>query len=93
MLTLFSYVGKIEDLRLYPTLRDVSMNVNARCCFVKFSDSVRNSFGLFQLGYFNYFNDMIFFYLVVCPCGPAFDKHCVHRPRHNSYTCQRGDPE
>lgn len=38
MQTLFAFVGRIEDLRLYPSIRDASVSVASRCCFVKFSD-------------------------------------------------------
>ena len=38
MHTLFSHLGKIEDLRLYPSVRDASVNVQARVCFLKFID-------------------------------------------------------
>nr|SVE76670.1 EOG090X0EEC [Daphnia longispina] len=38
MQTLFGIIGKIEDLRLYPTLRDLSAPVQLRICFVKYSD-------------------------------------------------------
>ena len=36
MHTLFSHLGKIEDLRLYPSVRDASVTVQARVCFLKF---------------------------------------------------------
>lgn len=39
MKALFNYIGKIEDLRLYPTLRDASMSVSTRCVFIKFDSS------------------------------------------------------
>nr|SVE79147.1 EOG090X0EEC [Daphnia lumholtzi] len=38
MQTLFGIIGKIEDLRLYPTLRDLSAPVQLRICFVKYAD-------------------------------------------------------
>lgn len=38
MQTLFGYLGKIEDIRLYPTIRDVSCPVQSRICYVKFTD-------------------------------------------------------
>lgn len=38
MQTLFAFIGKIDDLRLYPSIRDASVSVTSRCCFVKFSD-------------------------------------------------------
>jgi len=36
MHTLFSHLGKIEDLRLYPSVRDASVTIQARVCFIKF---------------------------------------------------------
>lgn len=39
MQTLFGFLGKIEDIRLYPTIRDVSVPVQSRICYVKFFDS------------------------------------------------------
>jgi len=39
MQTLFGYIGKVEDLRLYPTLRDVTIPVQVRICFIKFADA------------------------------------------------------
>ena len=36
MHTLFSHLGKIEDIRLYPSMRDASVNIQSRVCFVKF---------------------------------------------------------
>lgn len=36
MQTLFGFLGKIEDIRLYPTIRDVSVPVQSRICYVKF---------------------------------------------------------
>jgi len=39
MHTLFSNIGKIEDLRLYPTIRDASIQIQSRCCFLKFIES------------------------------------------------------
>lgn len=38
MHALFGYVGKIEDIRLYPTMRDVSLPVQSRICYVKYFD-------------------------------------------------------
>ncbi|KAI9556869.1 hypothetical protein GHT06_016661 [Daphnia sinensis] len=38
MQTLFGIIGKIEDLRLYPTLRDLNAPVQLRICFVKYAD-------------------------------------------------------
>jgi len=38
MHTLFSHLGKVEDLRLYPSVRDASVTIQARVCFVKFID-------------------------------------------------------
>lgn len=40
MQTLFGYLGKIEDIRLYPTIRDVSCPVQSRICYIKFCDPV-----------------------------------------------------
>lgn len=39
MQTLFGYLGKIEDIRLYPTIRDVSCPVQSRICYIKFVDT------------------------------------------------------
>lgn len=39
MQILFGYLGKIEDIRLYPTIRDVSCPVQSRICYIKFVDS------------------------------------------------------
>lgn len=39
MQTLFGFIGKIEDIRLYPTLRDVSVPVQSRICYVKYFDA------------------------------------------------------
>lgn len=39
MQTLFGYLGKVEDVRLYPTVRDVSCPVTSRVCFARFADS------------------------------------------------------
>lgn len=38
MQTLFGYVGKVEEIRLYPTMRDVSLPVQSRICYVKYFD-------------------------------------------------------
>merc|ERR1712013_596937 len=38
MHTLFSFLGKIEDLRLYPSVRDASVSIQARVCFLKFME-------------------------------------------------------
>lgn len=38
MSTLFGFLGKIEDIRLYPTIRDVAIPVQSRICFLKFHD-------------------------------------------------------
>ncbi len=38
MQTLFGYIGKIEEIRLYPTMRDVSLPVQSRICYVKYFD-------------------------------------------------------
>ncbi|XP_001605226.1 probable splicing factor, arginine/serine-rich 7 isoform X2 [Nasonia vitripennis] len=39
MQTLFGYLGKIEDIRLYPTIRDVAVPVQSRICYIKFHDT------------------------------------------------------
>jgi len=38
MHTLFGYVGKIEQINLYPTIREVAMPGRSLLCFVKFVD-------------------------------------------------------
>uniref|UniRef100_A0A8D9BCN8 Serine/arginine-rich splicing factor 11 n=1 Tax=Cacopsylla melanoneura TaxID=428564 RepID=A0A8D9BCN8_9HEMI len=38
MQALFGYLGKVEELRLYPIARDVSIPVQSRICYVKFFD-------------------------------------------------------
>jgi arginine/serine-rich splicing factor 12 len=35
---LFQNIGKIDDLRLYPSIRDASVQIPQRCCFLKFVD-------------------------------------------------------
>ncbi|XP_050442862.1 probable splicing factor, arginine/serine-rich 7 [Adelges cooleyi] len=40
MQTLFGSIGKIEDIRLYPQIRDVSVPVQSRICYVKYFDSL-----------------------------------------------------
>ncbi|KAH8412616.1 hypothetical protein KR009_003632 [Drosophila setifemur] len=39
MQTLFGNIGKIEEIRLYPTIRDVSCPVQSRICYVKYSET------------------------------------------------------
>lgn len=39
MQALFGYLGKIDDIRLYPTVRDVLCPVQSRICYVKYYDS------------------------------------------------------
>ncbi|KAM8717652.1 hypothetical protein ACLKA7_004362 [Drosophila subpalustris] len=39
MQTLFGNIGKIEEIRLYPTIRDVSCPVQSRICYVKYTES------------------------------------------------------
>lgn len=39
MHTLFAHMGKIEEVRLYPSVRDASISIISRCCFLKFMDS------------------------------------------------------
>jgi len=36
MHSLFGNIGKIEDLRLYPSIRDATVQIKNRCCFLKF---------------------------------------------------------
>lgn len=36
---LFGIIGKIEEIRLYPSIRDVSVPVVSRICYVKYSES------------------------------------------------------
>jgi len=38
MITLFTFVGKVEDCRLYPSVRDAGISITSRCAFVKFAD-------------------------------------------------------
>lgn len=38
MHTLFAHLGKIEEVRLYPSVRDASISVTSRVCFLKFFD-------------------------------------------------------
>ena len=38
MMSLFVHVGQIEDIRLYPSVRDASVTLSSRCCFIKFTD-------------------------------------------------------
>ncbi|XP_040564511.1 uncharacterized protein Srp54 [Lepeophtheirus salmonis] len=45
MQTLFSYIGRIDDIRLYPSVRDASLSITSRVCFVKFSDTGAASIG------------------------------------------------
>lgn len=39
MQSLFGHIGKIEEIRLYPTIRDVSCPVLSRICYVKYYDN------------------------------------------------------
>jgi arginine/serine-rich splicing factor 12 len=39
MQSLFGTVGKIEEIRLYPTVRDVSCPVQSRICYVKYIEN------------------------------------------------------
>lgn len=39
MQNLFGNIGKIDEIRLYPTIRDVSCPVFSRICYVKFFES------------------------------------------------------
>lgn len=38
MQNLFGHIGKIEEIRLYPTIRDVTCPVVSRICYVKYQD-------------------------------------------------------
>lgn len=38
MQTLFGFIGKIDDIRLYPTVRDVAVPVVSRVSFIRFAD-------------------------------------------------------
>ncbi|QQP49150.1 Putative splicing factor_ arginine/serinerich 7like, partial [Caligus rogercresseyi] len=38
MHTLFSHIGRIDDIRLYPSVRDASVSISSRVSFVKFSE-------------------------------------------------------
>ena len=38
MNTLFSFVGRVDELKLYPSIRDAGVTVDSRCCFVRFTD-------------------------------------------------------
>lgn len=39
MQNLFGCIGKIDEIRLYPTVRDVTLPVHSRVCYVKFFDT------------------------------------------------------
>lgn len=39
MQNLFGCIGKIDEIRLYPTVRDVTLPVHSRVCYVKFFES------------------------------------------------------
>lgn len=39
MQNLFGCIGKIDEIRLYPTVRDVTLPVHSRICYVKFFES------------------------------------------------------
>lgn len=39
MQNLFGNIGKIDEIRLYPTVRDVSCPVQSRICYVKYFES------------------------------------------------------
>ena len=39
MQSLFSFLGKIDDIRLYPAARDITTPAMSRICFVRFQDS------------------------------------------------------
>ena len=38
MYTFFSFVGQVDDVRLYPSMRDASVSITSRTCFVRFAD-------------------------------------------------------
>ena len=38
MYTFFSFVGQVDDVRLYPSMRDASISITSRTCFVRFAD-------------------------------------------------------
>ena len=38
MYTFFSFVGQVDDVRLYPSMRDASIAITSRTCFVRFAD-------------------------------------------------------
>jgi len=38
MYTFFSFVGQVDDVRLYPAMRDASISITSRTCFVRFAD-------------------------------------------------------
>lgn len=38
-MSLFGSIGKIDEIRLYPTIRDVSCPVFSRICYIKFMDT------------------------------------------------------
>ncbi|CAG7830630.1 unnamed protein product [Allacma fusca] len=42
MQTLFGFIGKIDDLRLYPSI-DLGLNITSKICFVKFYDGAHVS--------------------------------------------------
>ncbi|KAF2368180.1 RNA recognition motif domain [Trinorchestia longiramus] len=44
--SLFSFMGKIDDIRLFPIIRDVAIPVQSRICFIKFSE--RDTVGVAQ---------------------------------------------
>jgi len=62
MQTLFGYLGKIDDIRLYPTI-DLGMTVSSKICFVKFYDSA-------SVGVSQHLTNTVFIdrALVVIPC-------------------------
>jgi splicing factor, arginine/serine-rich 12 len=39
MQSLFGNIGKIDEIRLYPTIRDVSVPVTSRICYVRYFDT------------------------------------------------------
>ncbi len=39
MVSLFNHVGRVEEIKLYPSVRDASVSVDSRCCFIRFGDT------------------------------------------------------
>lgn len=43
MVTLFSFIGQVDDVRLYPT---VSIVASSKCCFVRFAEAAKVTIAL-----------------------------------------------